>query len=93
MTLQDNTITRSEIYIGKPLQAGHLLIIKGWLMANGGFTGTPEHAPYNPNPGGPDFPEPPEPPEPVNDSTVVGVSVALDWKDGITINPSLQPHV
>jgi hypothetical protein len=92
VTMPDNTITRSEIYIGKPLQAGHLLIIKGWLTGEGAFTGTPEHAPYNPDPGGPDFPpgpEPPDPPEPANDSTVVGVSVALDWKEGITINPSL----
>jgi len=89
VTLPDNTITRSEIYIGKPLQAGHLMIIKGWLTANGSFTGTPEHAPYTPNPGGPDFPEPPEPPEPVNDSTVVGVSVQINWHKGPEYNTDL----
>jgi hypothetical protein len=90
VTMPDNTVTRNEIYIGKPLQAGHLLIVKGWLTANGSFTGTPEHNPYNPDPGGPDFPpEPPEPPEPANDSTVVGVSVQLNWQSGPEYNPYL----
>ena len=90
VTLPDNTVTRSEIYIGKPMQAGQLLIIKGWLTGDGGFTGTPEHAPYNPDPGGPDFPpEPPEPPEPPVDSTVVGVTVMLNWTEGLVQHPSL----
>jgi len=90
VTLQDNSVTRSEIYIGKPLQAGNLLIIKGWLTGEGAFTGTPEHAPYNPDPGGPDFPpEPPEPPEPAGDSTVVGVHVMLNWTEGPVQRPSL----
>ena len=90
VTLQDNSVPRSEIYIGKPLQAGNLLIIKGWLTGEGAFTGTPEHAPYNPDPGGPDFPpEPPEPPEPAGDSTVVGVHVMLNWTEGPVQRPSL----
>lgn len=89
VTLPDNTVTRSEIYIGKPLQAGHLLIIKGWITANGSFTGTPEHAPYNPDPGGPDFPPDPDNPDQPVDSTVVGVSVTINWYEGGSYNPSL----
>ena len=53
VTLADNSVTRTEIYIGKPLQAGHLLIIKGWICADGSFSASPEHPPYNPS-GGPD---------------------------------------
>ena len=87
VTMPDNTVTRSEIYIGKPLQAGHLLIVKGWLTANGSFTGTPEHKPYNPDPGGPDFPPDPDNPDQPVDSTVVGVSVQLNWQEGIVFNP------
>ena len=89
VTMPDNTVTRNEIYIGKPLQAGHLLIVKGWLTANGSFTGTPEHKPYNPDPGGPDFPPDPDNPDQPVDSTVVGVSVALNWSEGPVFNPEL----
>jgi len=88
VTLADGSVTRNEIYIGKPLQAGHLMIIKGWIGANGSFSASPEHPPYNPG-GGPDIPPGPEPPEPSADSTVVGVSVSLDWKEGISVEPVL----
>ena len=90
VTLADNSVTRTEIYIGKPLQAGHLLIIKGWICADGSFSASPEHPPYNPS-GGPDVPPGPEPPEPEQpvDSTVVGVSVQLNWQNGPEFNPEL----
>ena len=91
VTLASGAVTRTEIYIGKPLQAGHLMIIKGWICGDGSFTATPEHPPYNPS-GGPDVPEPPEPPEPeppASDSTVVGVSVQLNWSQGPEFNPEL----
>ena len=79
VTLPDDTVTRSEIYIGKPLQAGHLMIIKGWICGDGSFTAIPEHVPY--------FPQP-DPDQPA-DSTVVGVSVQLNWKMGSEFNPDL----
>ena len=90
VTLEDDSVTRTEIYIGKPLQAGHLLIIKGWICADGSFSASPEHQPYNPS-GGPDIPPGPEPPEPEPpaDSTVVGVSVQLNWREGVVLNPEL----
>ena len=81
VTLEDNSVTRSQIYIGRPLVAGSLMIIKGWICADGSFTPRPEHEPYNPGPGGPD--------EPPADSTVVGVSVTINWYDGGQYNPKL----
>ena len=60
------------------------MIIKGWICADGSFTPRPEHEPYNPGPGGPD-----EPPEPPSDSTVVGVNVTLQWKEGTEYNPTI----
>lgn len=84
VTLEDNSVTRSQIYIGRPLVAGSLMIIKGWICADGSFTPRPEHEPYNPGPGGPD-----DPPEPPSDSTVVGVSVTLKWKQGTEYNPEV----
>ena len=84
VTLEDDSVTRSQIYIGRPLVAGSLMIIKGWICADGSFTPRPEHEPYNPGPGGPD-----EPPEPPSDSTVVGVSVTLQWKQGTEYNPEV----
>ena len=80
VTLSDGSVTRNDIYIGKPLEAGHLMIVKGWVTANGSFTPTPEHPPYVPIP---DLPE-----EPV-DSTVVGVSVKLNWTAGAEYNPTI----
>ena len=89
--LADGTTTRNDIYIGQPVQAGHLKIIKGWLQANGSFAPTP---PLSPTPGGGggghNPPKPPEPdPDPTDTTTVVGVSVMLNWKDGMTYEPSL----
>ena len=81
VTLEDNSVTRSQIYIGRPLVAGSLMIIKGWICADGSFTPRPEHEPYNPGPGGPD--------EPPADSTVVGVSVTINWYEGGQYNPKL----
>lgn len=81
VTLEDDSVTRSQIYIGRPLVAGSLMIIKGWICADGSFTPRPEHEPYNPGPGGPD--------EPPADTTVVGVSVTLKWKQGTEYNPSV----
>lgn len=80
VTLSDNSVTRNQIYIGRPLVAGSLMIIKGWICANGSFTPRPEHEPYNPGTGT-DEPEQP------SDSTVVGVNVTLKWKDGTEYNP------
>jgi hypothetical protein len=90
VTLEDGSVTRNEIYIGQPLRAGHLMIIKGWICGDGSFSASPEHPPYNPS-GGPDVPPGPEPPEPEPpaDSTVVGVSVQLNWREGLVINPVL----
>lgn len=94
VTLQDESTTLSQIYIGKPLNAGHLLIVKGWLRADGSFTATPEHAPYNPDPGGPDNPEPgpepPVPPEPATDSIVAGVHILINWTPGAQYNPDFE---
>ena len=69
--LENGTTTRNQIFIGKPLNPGHLLVIKGWLTENGSFTSTPEHEPYVPGAI-----------EPPSDSTVVGVSVVLNWNQG-----------
>ena len=83
VTLADGSVTRSDIYIGRPLSAGQLMIIKGWLTADGSFMATPPHPPYIP---GPDFPEPPEPSA---DSTVVGVNVMLNWNEAGKYDPDL----
>ena len=83
LTLADGSVTRSEIYIGKPLERGQLMIVKGWVTADGSFMATPPHPPYIP---GPDFPEPPEPSA---DSTVVGVNVVLNWTEGMNQTPDL----
>ena len=80
-TLADGTVTRNEIYIGKPLESSQLMIVKGWLTANGSFMNTPPHPPYIP---GPDV----DPDQPV-DSTVVGVTVMLNWTEGMTQTPDL----
>ena len=80
-TLADGTVTRNEIYIGKPLESSQLMIVKGWLTANGSFMNTPPHPPYIP---GPDV----EPDQPT-DSTVVGVTVMLNW----TETPNQQPDL
>lgn len=84
VTLSNGSVTRSDIYIGRPLEAGHLMIIKGWITAEGAFTATPEHPPYVPP--GPDFPDNPDQP---TDSTVVGVSVTLNWNEAGQYNPYL----
>ena len=76
-----SAVTRNEIYIGKPLESSQLLIIKGWLTANGSFMNTPPHPPYVP-------PPPVDPDQPV-DSTVVGVTVMLNWTDGLDQNTNL----
>ena len=81
-TLADGTVTRNEIYIGKPLESSQLMIVKGWLTANGSFMNTPPHPPYIPGPD-PEFPEQP------SDSTVVGVNVMLNWTEGMTQTPDL----
>jgi hypothetical protein len=81
-TLADGTVTRNEIYIGKPLESSQLMIVKGWLTANGSFMNTPPHPPYIPGPD-PEFPEQP------SDSTVVGVTVMLNWTEGMSQTPDL----
>ena len=48
------------------------------------FTATPEHPPYVPP-----MPIDPDNPEPPTDSTVVGVSVTLNWNDAGQYNPYL----
>jgi len=50
--LADGTTTRNDIYIGQPVQAGHLKIIKGWLLADGSFKATPPPPPPPPPRGG-----------------------------------------
>ena len=87
VTLADGSITRNDIFIGQPLQAGHLKIIKGWLLRDGSFTPTPPLVPQ----GGPSYepgPDPPTPPSP-GDETVVGVSVMLNWQPGATYEHEL----
>ncbi len=81
VTLADGSTTRSDIYIGRPLEAGRLMIIKGWLTENGGFMATPPHPPY--------VPPPPVDPDQPADSTVVGVSVVLNWNNAGNYNPYL----
>ena len=80
-TLADGTVTRNEIYIGKPLESSQLMIIKGWLTANGSFMNTPPHSPYVP-------PPPVDPDQPV-DSVVAGVNVMLNWTESPTQYPDL----
>ena len=88
VTLSSGSVTRSDIYIGRPLEAGHLMIIKGWLTENGSFMSTPPHPPYHPLP---DFPDPdnPDNPDTPSDSTVVGVTVQLNWNEAGQYNPEL----
>ena len=83
VTLADGSVTRNEIYIGKPLESSQLMIVKGWVTANGSFTVTPEHPPYVP---GPDYPVDPD--QPV-DSLVAGVTVMLNWTESPTQYPDL----
>ena len=85
VNLADGTTTRNDIYIGQPLQAGHLKIIKGWLQGDGSFSPTP---PIPPQGGGGGF-NPPTPPQPDDSTTVVGVAVMLNWQEGGTFNPNL----
>lgn len=87
VTLSDGTVTRNDIYMGQPVQANHLKIVKGWLMADGSFEATPPLTP-TPGPGGGGGTTPPTPPSP-EDDTVVGVSVTLNWGDGSTFTPEL----
>ena len=88
--LMDGTTTRNEIYIGEPLPASSLKIIKGWLLADGTFTAIPA-VPINPTPTpGPDGPYPPTPPVPPDYvDAVVGVDVTLNWKEGPGFEPEL----
>ena len=81
VTLADGSTTRSDLYIGKPLQAAHLMIIKGWLLADGSFSPNPPHKPY-PSGGGSVDPDP----SPSDTSTVCGVSVRLNWDEGLVDN-------
>ncbi len=83
VTLADGSTTRNDIYIGKPLEPSRLMIVKGWLTANGSFMNTPPHQPYLP---GPEFPDNPDQPA---DSTVVGVTVMLNWTEGMNQSPDL----
>ena len=80
-TLADGSVTRNEIYIGKPLESSQLMIIKGWLTANGSFMATPPHPPYVP-------PPPVDPDQPV-DSVIAGVNVMLNWTELPTQYPDL----
>ncbi len=80
-TLADGSVTRNEIYIGKPLESSQLMIIKGWLTANGSFMNTPPHPPYVP-------PPPVDPEQPV-DSVIAGVNVMLNWTESPTQYPDL----
>jgi len=87
VTMADGTITKNDIFIGQPVMAGRLKVIKGWLLGDGSFSPTPPLDPQggiarpDPDPG------PPTPPSP--DDTVVGVNVYLDWKEGISYDPVL----
>ena len=80
-TMADGSVTRNEIYIGKPLESSQLMIIKGWLTANGSFMNTPPHPPYVP-------PPPVDPEQPV-DSVIAGVNVMLNWTESPTQYPDL----
>ena len=87
VTLSDGTVTRNDIYMGQPVQANRLKIVKGWLMADGSFEPTPPLTP-TPSPGGGGGGTiPPTPPSP--DDPVVGVSVTLNWKEGSSFTPDL----
>lgn len=41
VTLKDGTTTRTEISVATPLEAGNLVILRGWLHENGGFEPEP----------------------------------------------------
>ena len=86
VTLADGSITKNDIYIGQPVQAGKLKIIKGWILKDGSFASTPPLVPQggSPEPG----PEPPTPPTP-GEEAVVGVSVMLNWQQGLNYEPEL----
>ena len=85
--LADGTTTRNDIYIGQPVLAHHLKIVKGWLQADGSFEATP---PLPPTPGhGGNGHEPPTPPTPDDSTAVVGVSVVLNWSKGMSFEPEL----
>ena len=66
VTLQDGTTTRTEVSVASPLEAGRLVILRGWLHADGSYE-----------------------PEPVPDVIIAGLSVVLDWKQGVTYEPEL----
>lgn len=38
VTLTDGSVTKSTIYVGEPLPAANLKLIKGWLLKDGSFT-------------------------------------------------------
>ena len=87
VTLADGSVTRNDIFIGQPVMAGHLKIIKGWLLKDGSFAATPPLVPQ----GGPSYepgPDPPTPPSP-EDEAVVGISVMLNWRPGMSYEPEL----
>lgn len=90
VTLEDGSVTRNEIYIGEPLRTGHLLVVKGWLLEDGSFSPNP---PFPDLPPGYYFPsdttDTPDNPPATNDSTIVGVNVMLDWKEGVNYEPEL----
>ena len=88
--LMDGTTTLSQLFIGEPLKASNLMIIKGWLDADGSFKSRPS-VPINPDPTpGPDGPNPPTPPTPPEwVDAVVGVNVTLNWRQGPDFNPDL----
>ena len=78
VTLEDGSVTKNVISLGEPLQAAHLKIIRGWLQGDGSFV-----------PGLPPEPGPGPGPGPGPDEMVVGVSVQLDWKEGMHFDPVL----
>lgn len=86
VTMADGSVTRNDIYMGQPVQANKLKIVKGWLMADGSFEPTPPLTP-TPGPGGGGGTTPPTPPSP--DDSVVGVSVTLNWGSGSSFTPDL----
>ena len=84
VTLSDGSVTLSELAIGQPLRPGCLMIIKGWIRADGSFTPVPPREPIQYGPGGPIYPDPP-----VDSTCVTGVSVRLNWKEGGQYNPGI----
>lgn len=64
--LPDETVTRTVISVSTPLPAGELIVLRGWLHANGVYE-----------------------PEPVPDVMVCGISVTLNWEEGMHYNPEL----